>query len=146
MHTAKKLIAIAGLTIGLGIGASSCAGGGEVQVRSTATYDAGPRLVAIGPDLWVIEDYDRPVFYSDGYYWLHSRGFWYRSSYHTGGWVQARPRALPRALYRIDRPTRYVRYRARSNARVRRGPPPRSRVRDHRTDRDRYDRRGRRIR
>ena len=91
--------------------------------------------------VWVVEDYDRPVFYDDGWYWWYSDGVWLRSRSHTDGFVRVRASIVPRALIRIESPRRYAHYKARAGARVRTGPPAhanndkdsnRVRVRDHR--------------
>ena len=81
---------------------------------------AGPELVYVSPGVQVIADYDEPVFYSDNFYWRYDRGMWYRSRYHTGGWVIATP---PPAVARIDRP-RYVHYRPAGWVAHRPPPPP----------------------
>jgi hypothetical protein len=80
------------------------------HVGATAHVDS-PDLVYVSPGVYVIADYDEPVFYSNGYYWLYSDGYWMRSSYHTGGWVTVR--SVPMSVRRIDRPRAYVRYSAR---------------------------------
>src|SRR5438067_4557295 len=48
-----------------------------------------PGMVAVGPGVQVIADYDYPVFFSDGAYWRYDGGVWYRSGYYTGGWAVA---------------------------------------------------------
>jgi hypothetical protein len=99
----------------------------------TATTVA-PDLVYVSPGVQVIADYDEPVFYSDGYYWRETNGTWYRSSYHTHGWVYAAP---PRTVISIQNRHSYRRYRpAGYTPRVRdnrgyRDPGPA--VRDHRS-------------
>src|SRR5207244_1286987 len=42
--------------------------------------------VYVSPNVQVIEDYDYPVFFSDGMYWRNDGGVWYSSSYHDRGW------------------------------------------------------------
>ncbi|HEU5058360.1 MAG TPA: hypothetical protein VFU21_17630 [Kofleriaceae bacterium] len=85
------------------------------RARVGATVHAEPALVEVSPGVMVIEDYDEPVFYSDGYYWLYSDGVWLRSSYHTGGWV--RVRTVPTRIVSIRSPRAYVRYRGRAGVR-----------------------------
>jgi len=94
-----------------------------------------PELVYVSPGVYVIADYDEPVFYSDGYYWRYYGGVWYRSGVYTGGWV--RWHSVPRHIHGIQRPHTYVHYRARGNARYRNPPPGRGGpvVRDHRDNR-----------
>jgi len=152
------------LTLSLAIGATGCVvrGTSGVHVRAGAYYTP-PRLVYVSPGVQVVYDYDQPVFYSDGYYWRHDGRVWYRSSYHSHGWLAADAYSVPHAIVRIDRPHYYVHYRGevrshyrpapyRTHATVRVNPtpvrvhvnptpvrvhvrsaPPRPVVRDHRT-------------
>jgi hypothetical protein len=72
-------------------------------------------FVYVSPQVQVIEDYDYPVFFSDGMYWRVEGGVWYSSSYHDRGWyVNQNPPVYVRT---IDRPTQYVHYRANPQAR-----------------------------
>lgn len=100
----------------------------EPGVTVTATTVA-PDLVYVSPGVQVIADYDEPIFYTDGYYWREYNGVWYRSTYHTHGWVYAAP---PRTVVSIENRHSYRRYRPV-------GWQPR--VRDHRDNgwRDRRD-------
>lgn len=107
-------LALSGLLLLAGA-TSGCVVHGRARVG--ATVQAEPAMVEVSPGVMVIEDYDEPVFYSDGYYWLYSDGVWLRSSYHTGGWV--RVRTVPTRIVSIRSPRAYVRYRARGGARVR---------------------------
>jgi hypothetical protein len=76
-------------------------------VGVTATTVA-PDLVYVSPGVQVIADYDEPVFYSGGYYWRETGGVWYRSSYHTHGWIYAAP---PSAVVSIGNRHSYRHYR-----------------------------------
>jgi hypothetical protein len=96
-----------------GVGGTACIGGAEV--RATAVAPA-PRLVWIAPGVWVVEHYDRPVFYDGAYYWLYAGG-WYRSDYVDGDFVGVS--VVPPIVLQIHRPHAYVRYRAPRGARVR---------------------------
>jgi hypothetical protein len=130
-------LALSGL-IALAAATSGCIVHGRVGAR----VEAQPAMVEVSPGVMVIEDYDEPVFYSDGYYWLYSDGVWLRSSYHTGGWV--RVRTVPTRIVSIRSPRAYVRYRGgarvhgRGGAVYRRGPGPVQR--DRRDTRVRDDR------
>jgi hypothetical protein len=121
--------------------AASLAGGcivhgtGEVS----AGYDAEPavdhRVVYVSPGVWVVENYDAPVFYSDNYYWERRGGYWYRSSYYNGGFVRVGYGVVPYRIRSVRRPSAYVRYRGVRGARyqrVRRYNRGRSNVRDRR--------------
>jgi hypothetical protein len=113
--------------------AGGCAGTGAVYYADgsgtlTATTVA-PDLVAVGPGVQVVADYDYPVFYADNYYWRYDNGVWFRSGWYTGGWVYATP---PRAVLHIDRPYAYRHYRPAGYV------ARRSYVRDHRDTRPVY--------
>ena len=128
IRLAIVLTAVTGMAV-----ATGCTSSGSARITAGATVST-PELVYVGPGVYVVEDYHRPVFYSNNYYWLYSDGMWFRSRYHSGHWVRAR--TVPRAVLRIERPQRYVRYRAdRRDRRVYRDRDrdrPRVRVRDHR--------------
>jgi hypothetical protein len=105
-----------GLALALALGSLGCTG----YIRGSATATT-PTLVLVDTGVWVIEDYDEPVFYTDGYYWRFRSGIWYRSYAYNEGWVTVS--VVPMGLRRIDRPTRYVHYTAAPQAQRRRGPP-----------------------
>jgi len=100
---------IPALALALGLGAAGCYG--TTTVRGTA-YTSTPDLEYIGPDVQVVADYDRPVFYSQNYYWRYDDGVWLRSPYHDRGW--ARVTTVPRAVLSIRTPGAYVHYHHRS--------------------------------
>ena len=98
--------------------ASGCIVTGRATVRTRT-----PDMVYVSDGVYVIEDYNEPVFYSEGAYWRYYGGVWYSSSYYSGGWV--RVRSVPVYVSRIDNPHTYVNYRGN-------GSVKRQKVRDHR--------------
>ena len=102
-----------------------CVASGQAGYSANATVTT-PDLVYIDSDVQVVADYDEPIFYSSNYYWRYDGGAWYRSQYHTRGWV--RFDNAPVAIRRIERPSAYIHYRASANASARSQPE----VRDHR--------------
>jgi len=135
-------LALSGLTL-LASTTSGCVVRGQAGYTATATVET-PAMVEVSPGVMVIEDYDQPVFYSDGFYWMYSGGVWLRSGYHNRGWV--RGYAAPRAVIGIRNPRMYVHYRGRAGVYrrgghgpvYRRGPGPARRdVRDNRVRDDR---------
>jgi hypothetical protein len=122
-------IALATTTAAVGVG---CTGDGTIHYTATASYSQ-PALAYVSPGVYVVEDYDQPVFYSNNVYWRYQNGLWYQSRYHDRGFTYyARP---PRAVVSIQRPNAYIHYRgsARYNAgRDTRHAPGGVRVRDHR--------------
>lgn len=91
--------------------------------------DDSPDLVYVSPGVYVVSDYEEPVFYDEGFYWLYRDGIWYRSRVHTGGWVHVS--YVPVGVRHIQRPRAYVHYRA-SGRVYRRGRGGVVQVRDHR--------------
>jgi hypothetical protein len=96
--------------------------GPSVSVTATTV---GPDLVTVSPGVQVIADYDEPVFFTGGFYWREVGGVWYRSSYHTGGWVTY---SAPTAIVSIRDRHSYRRYRPAGWA-----PRNRAYTRDNRT-------------
>lgn len=94
--------------------AGACAGTGQVHYGASVTT---PDLVYVSPGVQVIADYDEPIFYSDNYYWRYDAGVWYRSPYHTRGWVRVYD--VPTRIRQIDRPTAYIRYRSNNRTVIR---------------------------
>jgi hypothetical protein len=111
----KRLLVLAICVSMVGITQAGCV----VRTGFTATTGPAPDLVMIDGGVYVVENYDRPVFYDAGFYWWYNGGRWYRSTYYDGGWVAVGVGVVPYRVRRIDR-RRYVRYRARNNARRRR--------------------------
>jgi hypothetical protein len=115
----------------------------HVQYRgSVAVTAATPDLAYVSPGVYVIANYDEPIFYVDGCYWWQYGGVWYRSDYYRTGWVIATP---PLTLARIERPHVYRHYRPHGFVANRRPVPfhhvQRPVVRDHRARSSPYRRR-----
>lgn len=100
-----------------------CLGTGGVRAGYTVTATTGqePTLAYYGNGLWVAEDYGEPMFYSDGYYWAYRDGYWVRTPRWGHSWARVSYSYLPHTIRGIDRPSIYVRYRARPGIRVRNG-------------------------
>lgn len=94
---------------------AGCTGTGTVRYSAQAQV-VTPTMVEVEPGVQVVEDYDQPVFYSDGLYWRYENGAWYRSNYYDRAYV--RGYNVPVQVQRIDRPERYVHYRVRGDVRA----------------------------
>jgi hypothetical protein len=105
---------------------AGCAGSGRATYAVSASYTQ-PELAYVRPGVYVVADYNEPVFYTNNLYWRYDNGRWYSSNYYNGGW---RYSTAPRVLYTIDRPYAYVRYRPQTRYVVR--GDGRIYVRDHR--------------
>ena len=69
---------------------------------------AQPGLAYVAPGVQVVTDDDYPVFYSDGYYWRFSDGYWYESPYWDRGWSLSYH--VPMRLRGIRNPWAYTHY------------------------------------
>jgi len=119
-------------TLAIILFAAACTGSGEVRYSAQAEVTT-PELVEVEPGVQVVADYDEPVFYNDGFYWRYYGGVWYRSPQYNRAWV--RVETVPVAVRRIERPERFVHYRAQGRVEARdhrEGPQPGPDVRDHR--------------
>src|SRR5688572_27876053 len=85
---------------------AGCGSGSSYGVGVSSGYDgyAQPELAYVGPNVYAVAYWDRPVFYAHHYYWSFNYYTWYRSRYHTGGWARAH---APSYVRGIDRPERY---------------------------------------
>ena len=72
----------------------------EVAVP-TVRFEVEPPLVVVAPGVVVVRDYDREVFFADGFYWTSSRGVWYRTRSYRGGWVATSSRYVPGRIARV---------------------------------------------
>ncbi len=133
-----RTFSLAGALVALSLTGSGCLVSGSV--RSSA-YVETPSMVLVEPGVYVVADYDRPVFYNDGFYWLYTDGYWMRSYSYSGGFV--RVRSVPYGVRRIHRPYAYVRYRPHGSVRYYHTPRRGERVRVYNRGYDRrsYDRR-----
>jgi hypothetical protein len=132
-----RSLSLAGALVALSVAGSGCVVSGSV--RSSAYVEPEPPdMVLIEPGVYVLADYDRPVFYSHGYYWLYSDGYWLRSYSYGSGYV--RVRSVPYGVRRIHRPHRYVRYRPTARARYYRAPGRDRVIRSSSRTHRRYDR------
>jgi hypothetical protein len=92
------------------IGAVTFAGGCAAHVSGTAYGEAdapvvnvdNPTLVEVDAGVWVIRDYDEPVYFVNDDYWLFRNGTWYRSHGLQGGWVLVEASAVPNVIVRRD--------------------------------------------
>jgi len=133
LRTQTKLSLSLAVLIGLaGVVQTGCV----IRARAGVAAPA-PNMVMVD-GVWVVEDYDQPVFYDSGFYWWYSGGLWYRSTYYNGGWV--RVSTVPVRIRTIRQPRRYVRYRSSRPAQRRSVNAYRRDRRDARMDR-RQDRR-----
>ena len=82
----------------------SVSGGIEVEAHvPTIQFEAEPALVVVAPGVMVVPDYQREVFFADGYYWYNVSGAWFRTRSHRGGWVRVAYARVPQTIIRMPR-------------------------------------------
>jgi hypothetical protein len=74
---------------------------GNVAVRSA-------QLVTIDPDVKVVADSDKPMFFAANAYWMFHDAGWYRGASVRGPWV--REQAPPWQVRKIDQPYAFTHY------------------------------------
>lgn len=100
------------LPISLALALLPAAAGAQVRASAGIQIDLPvilPPLVVISPGVQVVQDFDREVFFSDGFYWVRHDGGWYRSRSHRGGWVLVPVRGVPARLVSLP-PGHYKRW------------------------------------
>ncbi len=113
----------------LAFSSGACVVSGRVH---TGVYAETPAMVQLDSGVYVVQDYDQPVFYDSDYYWRYEGGVWYRYGYYDHGWI--RVETVPVRIRTIHHPYAYVHYRGDGGVRVydHRGPEGRPAVVDHR--------------
>ena len=110
MKPATRLVTLFGLLLVMAAGA--CATRTVYVKERAAVRKPAPTMVEVNPGVWVVEDYPRPVFYADNYYWRYTDGVWYRSVTLWDAPVRIRATYVPVHIRRIDQPEAYIYYRA----------------------------------
>lgn len=121
MERTSLLIALAA-----GLALAACAP--EAKLRYAERSEAPvvvvgtPTLVAIAPDVWVLEDADHAVYYTRDRYWVLDHGRWFESSTYDAGWAPVENDSeVPGAV--VSRNHRYyTQYRGEASAERRRPP------------------------
>lgn len=83
----------------------------EANVRYSGPplfYDPPP-LVAVDSDVYVVEDFEVPVYYTGGYYWQYRSDRWYRAARWNQPWVIVEVTVIPTTLVHRDH-RHYARY------------------------------------
>ncbi len=120
----KATGALIGITI-LGLAATANVGCvthayGEAESPPPA-FEQPPTLVEVEPGVWVVRDYDYPVYYVGDAYWVYRDGVWYRSDAYDRGFTRMDVRVVPRVIVHRNHYA-YVHYRGATTARTRIAP------------------------
>jgi hypothetical protein len=88
----------------------------STTVSAAVRIPGPPTLVELSPGLWVVEDYDYPVYFTGGFYWYLDGGVWYRSPYWDRDFARWPRERVPEHITRLP-PEHYRRYVAPPSAR-----------------------------
>jgi hypothetical protein len=121
------LVAVVGLVGTLSMGCHARVYGHTrvhyVEAEPVVFVDA-PDLVYVEPGVYVVRDYDYPVYYIDGVYYSYRGGTWYHTSHWSDPWVHVHVNVVPSLVVHRDH-RHYVRYHGHAGAHVTRDTRPR---------------------
>lgn len=87
---------------------AGCLHAPPVEYSGTVRVESA-ELISVNPDVEVVADAEKPMFFARGSYWLFHDGGWYSGATIRGRWVKvARP---PIPVLQIDQPYAFVHYR-----------------------------------
>ena len=124
MKTATLLggLALVGATALSNVGCVAHAhAGAYVEAEAPVVFVEPPTLIEIDSGVWVVRDYDYPVYYVGDAYWVYRDDVWYRSNTYDGGWARIDVNIVPSVVVHRDH-SAYVHYRGAATARTRVGP------------------------
>ncbi len=118
-------IALIGATAALSVGCVAHAqAGGHVEAEPVVFVEP-PTLVSVDADVWVVRNYDYPVYYVSGFYWVVKDGVWYRARSYDRGWTSVEASVVPSIIVHRNH-TMYVRFQGDATAQTK--PAPRETV------------------
>ena len=124
MKTAKLLGALV-LIGAAAVGDVGCVARARAGVYAEASppivFVEPPTLIEIDGGVWVVRDYDYPVYYYRSAYWAYHGDVWYRSETYDGGWSRMDVDIVPIVIVRRNH-SAYVHYHGEATARTRVGP------------------------
>ena len=127
MIDSRALIVVIGLVGGMSAGCHARVYG-HARVRyvepEPVVFVDSPDLVLVGDGVYVVQDYDYPVYYIDGAYYSYRGGVWYHTSHWSDPWVTVHVGVVPNIVVHRDHHA-YVHYRASAGAHVIRDSRPR---------------------
>ena len=117
-----RALALIGATAALGVGCVAHAtAGGYAEAEAPVVFVEPPTLVEVDADVWVVRDYDYPVYYTGGFYWVYRDNIWWRSEMYDKGWARIEVSVVPQVVVQRDHHI-YVHYKGSANAKTRVAP------------------------
>src|SRR5438067_2781422 len=103
-HIVSTLALIGVATLGAGCVAHAQAGG-YTEAEAPVVFASPPTLVEVDADVWVVRDYDYPVYYVGGSYWVYRNDVWWRSGAYDKGWARVDANVVPATIAHRDHHT-----------------------------------------
>jgi hypothetical protein len=96
-------------------------GAASAEADAPVVFTSEPTLVEVDTGIWVVRDYDYPVYFYEDNYWVFRDGVWYRSNSYQGGWVRIEATVVPTVIVHRDHRS-FVHYHGAATAQVRSAP------------------------
>src|SRR6266542_270370 len=117
-----RVLVLLGATIVFNVGCEAHAtGSAYAEADAPVVFVSEPTLVEIDAGVWVVQDYDYPVYFYADEYWVLRGGVWYRSRSYEGGWARAEASVVPTIIVNRNH-NMYVHCRGGATARTRAAP------------------------
>jgi hypothetical protein len=117
-----RVVALLGATL---LGSAGCVahaqGAASAEADAPVVFTSEPTLVEVDSGVWVVRDYDQPVYFVNDDYWVIRDGVWYRSHTYDGGWARVEVNVVPVLIVHRDHRL-YVRYHGAATAQTRVAP------------------------
>jgi len=95
--------------------------GGYAEAEAPVVFVEPPTLVSVDADVWVVRDYDYPVYYVSGYYWVYKSDRWYRAQSYDHGWTTVEVTVVPSVIVHRDHHV-YIKYHGAATAQTKPAP------------------------
>jgi hypothetical protein len=117
----KRGISLSGAVLLCGGCVATAHGSANMEADAPVVFTSEPTLVEVDSGVWVVRDYDQPVYYVNDDYWVFRDGIWYRSHSYEGGWARVEVNVVPVLIVQRDH-RMYVRYHGAATAQTRPAP------------------------
>src|SRR5579859_1270088 len=123
----RRTVALSGALLLCGGCVATAHGSANMEADAPVVFTSEPTLVEVDSGVWVVQDYDQPVYYVNDDYWVFRDGIWYRSHGYEGGWAKVEVTVVPAVIVHRDHHM-FVHYHGAATAQrrpaPRRGGPP----------------------
>ena len=91
----KRASMLSGVVLLCGGCVATAHGTAYAEADAPVVFTSEPTLVEVDSGVWVVRDYDQPVYFVDDDYWVFRDGIWYRSHSYEGGWARVDVNVIP---------------------------------------------------